>query len=116
MATISKINGYNLIAMALSNSNIKITEDGTFDCSELANSSNADNLFPAIDQGIKLYYTTNATDRTNWPVSKARSTLLVYRLTSSYGVQFCWGNTELTIYMRVYNNGTWGAWKSITFS
>lgn len=83
---------------------------------EGANSTDANNLFPANNLGVKMFSATSAAGRTNWPTTRARAVIVALRLTASYGMQLCWGNTDSIIYHRVYNNGTWGAWKSITFS
>lgn len=82
----------------------------------LADGSNANDLFPNNDTGITMYYTTNANNRTNWPSARARCLLIAYRITSAYGVQICWGNTDLTVYLRIYSASSWQGWKSITFS
>ena len=88
-----------------------------------ANASDANNLIPQTGSSIVagdigFYFTTSATNRTNWPTTTQRGFLVSVALTDNgtYAVQLAYMNTNNYLYMRIKNNGTWAAWRRATFS
>ena len=87
------------------------------------NSTDADNLIPSTSGTIQagdigFYFTTSSTGRSNWPTNTQRGFLLSIAMTDNgtYAVQFAYMNTQAYLYQRIKNNGTWGAWRKVTFT
>lgn len=85
--------------------------------------TNANDLIPKTGSTIKagdmgFYLSTSSTGRSNWPSTTQRGILFSIALTDNgtYAVQFGYMNTQTYLYQRIKNNGTWSAWRKVTFS